>query len=65
MGFMKPKVIAAIPPPPPPPAPPKADPVKVSKKVGKKRKGYSSTILTSPKGVKDEATTYQKTLLGS
>ena len=80
MGFLRPKMPPPPPPPPPSPAPPPATITeefkdesgemttaekKAEQKIAEKKKGYSSTILTSPQGVTDEANTYSKTLLGS
>lgn len=78
MSFLTPKM-PALPPPPPPPAP-VAEKVTVEpkfeseerktkaqteqKKLIRKRKGRSSTILTSRTGLTEEANTEKKTLLG-
>lgn len=78
MSFLTPKM-PALPPPPPPPAP-VAEIVTVEPKfeseerkakaktkqdeLVRKRKGRSSTILTSRTGLTEEADTEKKTLLG-
>ena len=64
----KPPPIPPLPPPPPPP-PARDDPaVNAAAEAKRKRqlaaRGIGSTILTSPLGVADEASTGQKTLLG-
>jgi len=69
MGFLSPKM-PALPPVQPLPEPPKAELSEAEKakvkaeqdEIQRKRKGRSSTILTSP--LIDEATTEKKTLLG-
>ena len=69
MGFLSPKM-PALPPVQPLPEPPKAELSEADKakvkaeqdEIIRKRKGRSSTILTSP--LLDEATTEKKTLLG-
>ena len=69
MGFLSPKM-PALPPVQPLPEPPKAELSEADKakvkaeqdEIQRKRKGRSSTILTSP--LIDEATTEKKTLLG-
>jgi hypothetical protein len=69
MGFLSPKM-PALPPVQPLPEPPKAELSEADKakvkaeqdEIIRKRKGRSSTILTSP--LIDEATTEKKTLLG-
>jgi hypothetical protein len=69
MGFLSPKM-PALPPVQPLPEPPKAELSEAEKakvkaeqdEIIRKRKGRSSTILTSP--LIDEATTEKKTLLG-
>ena len=69
MGFLSPKM-PSLPPVQPLPEPPKAelseaDKAKVKEEqdaINRRRKGRSSTILTSP--LIDEATTEKKTLLG-
>ena len=69
MGFLSPKM-PSLPPVQPLPEPPKAElseadkaKVKVEQDaINRRRKGRSSTILTSP--LIDEATTEKKTLLG-
>ena len=69
MGFLSPKM-PALPPVQPLPEPPKAELSEADKakvkaeqdEIIRKRKGRSSTILTSP--LVDEATTEKKTLLG-
>ena len=69
MGFLSPKM-PALPPVQPLPEPPKAELSEAEKakvkaeqdEIIRKRKGRSSTILTSP--LLDEATTEKKTLLG-
>lgn len=65
MGFLRPKAPAIVAKIPPPPKIPQVDPVKVSKQVGKKKKGYSETIMTSTKGDTSEPDIYKKTLLGA
>jgi hypothetical protein len=69
MGFLSPKM-PALPPVQPLPEPPKAELSEADKakvkaeqdEIIRKRKGRSSTILTSP--LVEEATTEKKTLLG-
>jgi len=69
MGFLSPKM-PALPPVQPLPEPPKAELSEAEKAkvkeeqdaIIRRRKGRSSTILTSP--LIDEATTEKKTLLG-
>jgi len=71
MSFLTPKMPALPPPPPPPPAAPSFDDEerKTAAKtkqdeLTRKRKGRSSTILTSRTGLTEEADTEKKTLLG-
>ena len=69
MGFLSPKM-PALPPVQPLPEPPKAELSEAEKakikseqdEIQRRRKGRSSTILTSP--LVEEATTEKKTLLG-
>lgn len=67
MGFIAPK---SPPPPPAPPPPPKPEDKEVeeAKKKEEKRirgmKGRESTILTSAFGIREQAPTIRKTLLG-
>tara|TARA_R110001592_G_scaffold268539_1_gene534846 strand:+ start:39 stop:269 length:231 start_codon:yes stop_codon:yes gene_type:complete len=74
-SIFKPKM-PPLPPVQPLPEPPPAVPEKMNSEdkariakeqaaVERKRKGRKSTILTSPLGVKEEAETENKTLLGS
>ena len=71
-SIFRPKM-PALPPVQPLPEPPSAEVSAEEKEriaaeqaaVERKRRGRKSTILTSPLGVKEEAETEQKTLLGS
>ena len=71
-SLFKPKM-PPLPPVQPLPEPPKAELSQAEKDkiaadqraMERKRKGRSSTILTGPLGVEEEAETEQKTLLGS
>ena len=71
MSFLSPKM-PPLPPVQPLPEPPSTEVsaeereriAKEQAAVERKRRGRKSTILTSPLGVKEEAETQQKTLLG-
>lgn len=80
MGFLKPKMPPPPPPPPPAPALPPATAqeqyttpegnmttvdTEVAKKIAKKKKGYTETIMTSTKGDTSTPDIYRKTLLGA
>ena len=80
MGFLKPKMPAPPPPPPPAPALPPATAqeqyttpegnmttaeTEAAKKIAKKKKGYTDTILTSTQGDTSTPDIYKKTLLGA
>ena len=73
MGFLKAPKMPPLPPVQPLPEPPKSEVSAEEKEriakeqaaVERKRRGRKSTILTSPLGVEEEATTEDKTLLGS
>ena len=74
MSFLSPKMppLPPLPPVQPLPEPPSTEVsaeereriAKEQAAVERKRRGRKSTILTSPLGVKEEAETQQKTLLG-
>jgi len=72
MSFLMPKM-PPLPPVQPAPPPPSSELSQEEKdkiaaeqaKIARKRKGRSSTILTGPLGVEEEAETEKKTLLGS
>jgi len=72
MGFLRAPKMPALPPVQPLPEPPSTEVsaeereriAKEQAAVERKRRGRKSTILTSPLGVKEEAETQQKTLLG-
>jgi len=70
MCTSKPKSPSYTPPPPPPPEPIKANAkeakfaVEAEEKKAKLAKGRAGTILTTPLGIEEEATTKKKTLLG-
>ena len=72
MSFLTPKM-PPLPPVQPLPTPPstevsadeKARIAAEQAKTGRKRKGRTSTILTGPLGIEQEAETEKKTLLGS
>ena len=73
MGFLKAPKMPPLPPVQPLPEPPKSEVSAEEKEriakeqaaIERKRRGRKSTILTSPLGVEEEATTEDKTLLGS
>jgi hypothetical protein len=73
MGFLKAPKMPPLPPVQPLPEPPKSEVSAEEKEriakeqaaVERKRRGRKSTILTSPLGIEEEATTEDKTLLGS
>ena len=80
MGFLKPKMPVPPPPPPPAPALPPATAqeqyetpegemttadTEAAKKIAKKKKGYTETIMTSTKGDTSTPDIYRKTLLGA
>tara|TARA_R100000458_G_C8247069_1_gene224780 strand:- start:732 stop:974 length:243 start_codon:yes stop_codon:yes gene_type:complete len=80
MGFLRPKEpVPPLPPPPPPALPPAtaqeqyktpdgkmttAD-TEAAKKMAKKKKGYTETIMTSTEGDTSTPDIYKKTLLGA
>jgi|TARA_R110000787_G_scaffold115629_2_gene225656 hypothetical protein len=70
MSFLSPKM-PPLPPVQPLPEPPKVtdeDKARIASEqaaIERKRRGRKSTILTGPLGTEDEATTKEKTLLGS
>jgi hypothetical protein len=71
-SLFKPKM-PPLPPVPPAPEPPSSELSQEEKdriaaeqaKIARKRKGRSSTILTGPLGIEEEAETEDKNLLGS
>ena len=73
MGFLRAPKAPALPPVQPLPEPPSSEVSAEEKEriakeqaaMERKRRGRKSTILTSPLGVEEEATTEDKTLLGS